>query len=253
MQWTSFLGAGIGIGVVAWALLTTRDASVFANAHGLVIVLGGTLAAVVFHSDARHFVSAFRGLGRAFWPRRYPPPARLIPSLVALADRARAASPAAALASADGAAVGGFMRVAARIGLQHLNDAEGVRSLLMRAAHTARQEANEVVNVYRVAGVMSPMFGLIGTLVGIIEVLRNITSPEAVGASMGVAITSAFYGITLANLVCVPVAGKLRALMLAEFEAMSLVAEGVADIVQGETPLLVEQRLWTLVDSTGRK
>jgi chemotaxis protein MotA len=123
---------------------------------------------------------------------------------------------------------------------------------MMRAVHSAKQEANEVVNVFRVASVMAPMFGLIGTLVGIIEVLRNITSPEAVGVSMATAITSAFYGITMANLVCVPLAGKLRGLMLKEAEAKGLVAEGYADIVKGEMPLVVEQRLWTLVDSSGR-
>jgi chemotaxis protein MotA len=252
MLWTSFLGFGIGAGVVAWSLLTSHSAGVFANLHGVVIVFGGTLAGVVFHSDGRHLAAAFGGIFRAFRSSPYPKASELIPILTNLAARAKTTSPAAELAVVDGSKVDGFMGSAARIALQNLQDPETARTLMMRAVHSAKQEANEVVNVFRVASVMAPMFGLIGTLVGIIEVLRNITSPEAVGVSMATAITSAFYGITMANLVCVPLAGKLRGLMLKEAEAKGLVAEGYADIVKGEMPLVVEQRLWTLVDSSGR-
>jgi chemotaxis protein MotA len=248
MQITSFIGFIAGITVVGFGLSLSHAAKAFISLHGLVIVLGGTLSAVIFHSEGRHLLGALKGIGKAFTGRSGPSPEILIPALAALAEKAKLSSPAVALQSADPALGGGFVGIATRVAQQNLQEPETVRNLLLRHVHAVRHESNEIVNVFRVASIMSPMFGLIGTLIGIIEVLRNITSPEAVGVAMGTAITSAFYGITLANLVCVPFAGKLRSLMLREAESQSIVAEGVADIVKGEMPLVVEQRLWTLVD-----
>lgn len=251
MQLTSLIGFLAGVAVIGFGLALSHAASAFLSVHGVVIVLGGTMAAVIFHSEGKHLVGALKGLGRAFRRSPHPRPDELIPAMALLAEKAKLTSPAAALAGADAALADGYMGTAARIAQQNLQEPETVRSLLIRNVHAVKQETNEVVNVFRVASIMSPMFGLIGTLIGIIEVLRNITSPESVGLAMGTAITSAFYGITFANMVCVPIAGKLRGLSLREAESKMIVAEGVADIVKGEMPLVVEQRLWTLVDRGG--
>ncbi len=251
MQMTSLIGFIAGVTVIGFGLALSHAASAFLSVHGVVIVLGGTLAAVIFHSEGKHLVGALKGVGRAFARSPHSTPAELIPALAALAEKAKLTSPAAALQGADASLADGYMETAVRIAQQNLQDPDTVRMLLVRNVHAVKQETNEVVNVFRVASIMSPMFGLIGTLIGIIEVLRNITSPESVGVAMGTAITSAFYGITFANMVCVPIAGKLRGLSLREAESKMIVAEGVADIVKGEMPLVVEQRLWTLVDRGG--
>jgi chemotaxis protein MotA len=248
MKITSIVGFTAGVAVIGFGLAMSHAAMAFLSVHGFVIVLGGTLAAVTFHSEGRHLLGAVKGLGKAFRGTPHQRPNELIPALSDLAMKAKLSSPAAALQSVDLTLADGYMETAVHIAQQNLKEPEIVRSLLLRNVQAVRQEDNEIINVYRVASIMSPMFGLIGTLIGIIEVLRNITSPEAVGVAMGTAITSAFYGITFANLVCVPMAGKLRGLMLREVESKSLIAEGVADIVKGELPLVVEQRLWTLVD-----
>lgn len=248
MQITSFIGFIAGVSVIGFGLALSHSGMAFLSLHGAVIVLGGTLSAVIFHSEGKHLLGAVKGIGKAFVGTPPQRPTSLIPSLAALAEKSKLSSPAAALQSADLTLAGGYMDTAVRVAQQNLQEPETVRTLLLRNVHAVRQEDNEIVNVFRVASIMSPMFGLIGTLIGIIEVLRNITSPESVGVAMSTAITSAFYGITFANLICVPIAGKLRGLMLREAESKSLVAEGVADIVKGEMPLVVEQRLWTLVD-----
>lgn len=251
MQMTSLIGFIAGVTVIGFGLALSHAASAFLSVHGIVIVLGGTLAAVIFHSEGKHLVGALKGVGRAFARSPHSTPAELIPALATLAEKAKLTSPAAALQGADPNLADGYMETAVRIAQQNLQEPDTVRMLLVRNVHAVKQETNEVVNVFRVASIMSPMFGLIGTLIGIIEVLRNITSPESVGVAMGTAITSAFYGITFANMVCVPIAGKLRGLSLREAESKMIVAEGVADIVKGEMPLVVEQRLWTLVDRGG--
>ena len=102
---------------------------------------------------------------------------------------------------------------------------------------------NEIANVYRTMGILAPMFGLLGTLIGIISVLKQLSDPESVGPAMGVAITSAFYGILLANMVCVPIAGKIRARIWLRVKLKSMILEGILEIMKGSIPLVVERRL----------
>ena len=87
------------------------------------------------------------------------------------------------------------------------------------------------------------MFGLLGTLIGIIGVLSDISNAERVGPAMAVAITSAFYGIFLANMVCVPVAGKIRSRIWMEVRMKAMILDGVLEIMKGSIPIVVERRL----------
>ena len=91
------------------------------------------------------------------------------------------------------------------------NDSNFVKQVMEQEINQAADETNEIANVYRTMSILMPMFGLLGTLIGIIGVLRDLSNPENVGPAMGVAITSAFYGIFMANMICVPIAGKIRA------------------------------------------
>ena len=90
---------------------------------------------------------------------------------------------------------------------------------------------------------LAPMFGLLGTLIGIVSVLRDLANPASVGASMAVAMTTAFYGISLANIFCVPVAGKLRSRNIEELQAKTMVAEGIVMMLRGTVPLVIERKL----------
>ena len=123
------------------------------------------------------------------------------------------------------------------------NDSNFVRQVLEQEINQNVDDMNEVTNVYRTMGIMSPMFGLLGTLIGIVEVLKDLANPESVGPAMAVAITSAFYGILFANVVCVPIAGKMRAKVWMEVRMKSMILEGILEIMKGSVPLVVERRL----------
>jgi chemotaxis protein MotA len=123
------------------------------------------------------------------------------------------------------------------------NDPELVKSILEGEINTSFDRHNEVINVFRTAAILAPMFGLLGTLIGIVSVLKQISNPETVGGAMAVAMTTAFYGISLANMFCVPVAGKLRIRNLEELRAKSMVADGVVMMMRGTIPLVIERKL----------
>jgi chemotaxis protein MotA len=252
MELTSVIGLAAAIGSLVFGLYHAGVQQVFLNLHGVVIVLGGTVSAVIFHCQWTHIKAATVGLGRIFKPSPFRDPQVLIPVLTGLAEKARQRGAVMALREAPTDLAGGFMGQAVNIALRNIQNPDMVKSLLDRSIQTARIRNNEVVNVFRAASVLSPMFGLLGTLIGIIQVLRNITSPESVGSAMGTAITSAFYGIGFANLICVPAAGKLRLYAMDEYVAKTLIAEGIHQVVKEELPLQVEQKLWTLLHHGSR-
>ena len=127
------------------------------------------------------------------------------------------------------------------------NDSNFVRHVLEQEVNQRVDEMNEVANVYRTMGILAPMFGLLGTLIGIMGVLREISNPEFVGPAMAVAITSAFYGIVFANIVCVPIAGKIRTKIWMDVKVKSMILEGIMEITKGSVPIVVERRLQSFI------
>ena len=92
-------------------------------------------------------------------------------------------------------------------------------------------------------GKFAPAFGMLGTLIGLIQMLRSIEDPSSIGPGMAVALITTFYGTLIANLICIPLAGKLE--MISEHEVMvkEIVIEGVRSIQSGDSPRVVERKL----------
>ena len=211
------------------------------NLHGVVVVLGGTVVATLIHTPLKFVVRAVRELGWIFRDNDEVSPEKIIPVLVNLAEQSRLRG-LVALKDADSALGRGFLNRSALAALEY-NDYKFVRQVLEQEINQSVDDMNEVTNVYRTMGVMAPMFGLLGTLIGIIEVLKDLANPESVGPAMAVAITSAFYGIFFANMICVPIAGKMRAKVWMEVRMKTMIMEGVLEIMKGSVPMVVERRL----------
>ena len=197
--------------------------------------------AMLINSPAAYLRKAALEIRSILAPEDGMRPEKMIGPMVELAEQCRQRG-LAALKDADPAAAGGFLARAAAAALEY-NDYKFVKQVLEEEINQALDEKNEVANVYRTMGVMAPMFGLLGTLIGIIGVLKDLASPENVGPAMAMAITSAFYGIVFSNLVCVPVAGKIRARGIMETHTRSMIMEGILEIMKGSLPMVVERRL----------
>ena len=213
------------------------------NMHGVVVVIGGTVVAIFLNTPLKHLTRSVSELGCFFREDGESSPEKIIPVLVNLAEQCRMRG-LTVLKDADPAAAGGFLNRAANAALEY-NDYNFVRQVLEQEINQTVDDMNVVTNVYRTMGVMAPMFGLLGTLIGIIGVLKDLANPESVGPAMAVAITSAFYGIIFANMVCVPIAGKMQAKVWMKVRIKSMILEGVLEIMKGSMPLVVERRLQT--------
>lgn len=228
-----FLGAA-----VALKMLT----SAFINAHGFLIVIAGVLVSLTINTPGKLLIDAFKALfGALIRGPAATDPKLIVPLLITASQNVHARG-MNGLGGMDQKVAGGFLARAAQVAME-FKDPKYVQEVLEAELKLEFEHHNEIVNVYRTASILFPMFGLIGTLMGIVDVLRQISSPEAVGPAMAVAITSAFYGISLANMFATPVAGKLRLKFMAEYLSKSVIVEGIVEILKGTVPVLVERRL----------
>lgn len=228
--------------VMTWGIYISNIGDKLLNFHGIVLVLGGTLAATIVNTSLRHFISGLKAFGSIFAATRTPQPEAIVRLLVQMSETAQRQGGIMAVSSPDPAFAGGFLKRAISVGMIS-GESRETRDILEEEIRRRRLDVQEDANLYRTMGVLSPMFGLIGTLFGIIQTLSNISDPALIGRSMAVAISSAFFGIALSNLVFVPVANKIRLRAMEETLALQLILEGVLDIMSGKSPHLIGMRL----------
>ncbi|MFH1619427.1 MAG: MotA/TolQ/ExbB proton channel family protein [bacterium] len=232
----------VGFGVfIAVGIATNQISSTMLNAHGAYMVLGGTLIAMLINTPLKFLVKSLTEIGILFREDEADNPEKLIPVIVDLAEQCRSRGMAAMRDVAPHTA-GGFINRAATAALEY-NDSQFVKQVMEQEINQVADEENEIANVYRSMSILAPMFGLLGTLIGIIGVLRDLANPETVGPAMSVAITSALYGIFFANMICVPIAGKIRARIWMKVKMKSMILDGVLEIMKGSIPMVVERRL----------
>lgn len=242
MDLMTVLGFIFGAIVVAWGILSSGIGDKLADPHGIIIVMGGTLAATFISASYKRFVSGVRALFDIFKGSATPGVDECVRTIVQLSDTAQKQGGIMALTSVDARFAGGFLKRAINVAMVSAQSVE-TRAILEEEVRRRRLDIQEDSNLYRTMGVLSPMFGLIGTLFGIIQTLSNISDPTMIGRSMAVAISSAFFGIALSNLFCVPVANKIRLRAMEETLALQMILEGVIDIMSGKSPHLIEMHL----------
>lgn len=241
MDLTTILGVAGFAALVFFGVVMNQLSSSLINMHGVFFVIGGTTVAMFLNTPMLFLVKAAGEIKRLFSERELANPQIIIPVIVALAEQCRMRG-LSAMKEVDPGIAGGFLNRAATAALEY-NDAKFVQQVLEQEINQEADFVNEVANVYRSMGVLAPMFGLLGTLIGIIGVLKELSNPENVGPAMGVAITSAFYGILFSNMVCVPIAGKMRSRIWMEVRIKSMILDGVLEIMKGSIPMVVERRL----------
>ena len=126
-------------------------------------------------------------------------------------------------------------------------DEDEVHSLLKKRIAERRKRRNLLPEIFTLAGTYSPAFGMVGTLIGLIQMLQNLQDPSQIGAGMATALVTTFYGAVLANLVFLPLSNRAEAHNQAREKVEQIVMEGILSIAQGENPRGIEQRIGHLV------
>ena len=132
-------------------------------------------------------------------------------------------------------------------------DPEFVRSILETELDCIGNRHKSVISFWENLGAMGPAWGMIGTLIGLINMLGNLSDINSVGPNMAVALVTTFYGSILANWICTPVATKLKDNDAAEIMVKEIAVEGLLSIQAGENPRIIEEKLKSFISPDRRK
>lgn len=123
------------------------------------------------------------------------------------------------------------------------HEASTIETMLFDELGKMEERHKQVIDVWDGIGAYSPAMGLIGTLVGLVQMLQQMDDPAAIGPAMAVALLTTFYGALISNILGIPVANKLRAKSVAELAYKELIAQGMLSILAGENPRFMVERL----------
>lgn len=241
MRTTTYLGLTLGIGIVYYAVLKKGgDVSIFTNVVALLIAVGGTFAATTLSSSRMTGVHGLSAAKRIFLTGSVKNK-DLAAELVTLARQAKANGVASLDAEASSTKepflVKGLRLVADGVEPQRIEELLRLESEILSEKRAAAER------MFRLMGTYSPMFGLVGTLIGLIQMLKGLSDPRAIGQGMSVALMATFYGVLLAGLIFLPLAGKVRTLDLDERLQRDQIIAGLLAIRLGQNPEYVRETL----------
>ena len=241
MDKISVLGLLIGIAaIVGGQILEGGSVGSLSQPTALVIVLGGTMGAVMLQSPYATFVRGMR-MVRWVW---YPPvidPQALIRQITVWSQLSRREG-LLALENSLNQLKDPF----ARKGLQLLVDGaepERLREVLEVEIDAFEQQQRAAARIWEAAGGYSPTIGILGAVLGLIHVMENLSEPSKLGAGIAVAFVATIYGVGLANLVFLPMSNKLKAHIHRLIVQREMIVDGLVGIANGDNPRIIESRL----------
>lgn len=247
MDLATLIGLVFGTIVILLAIISGGDLGIFFNVPGLLVVLGGTTAATLIKFSLGDCLYAIKlGLKQAFVDESANPQ-DLIKRIKDLANKARRDG-LLALEEED------VNNVFFQKGIQLCVDGqppEFVKKVLDNEMDYTIERMELGERIFRAIGDAAPAFGMIGTLVGLVQMLANMQDPSSIGPAMAVALLTTLYGALFANLIAIPIADKLQIRYQYDRKTKSLIVEGVLGIAQGESPHVIDEILGTYLQETG--
>lgn len=240
MDITTIIGILAGSGLLFMAIFQGGGVGIFVNIPSLMITVGGTIAATLMNYPLGEILRVVGVVKNAFL-HKASSPQETIRKLVTFAEKARREGLLALekdLATVDDA----FMKGGLELAIDGL-DPDLVTSMLRMELNFLMERHKRGQGMFKTMGKFAPAFGMLGTLIGLIQMLRSIEDPSTIGPGMAVALITTFYGTLMANLVCLPIAGKLEMISEEEVMVKELVIEGIRSIQSGDSPRVVERKL----------
>lgn len=249
MDIATIIGIFFGFMVIITAIVAGGGWQMFIHIPSMAITIGGMLCATLIHFSLPQFLGIFSVIKKTVIAK-IPSQSELIQKMVNFATINRR----------DGALaleqeIPNLDNIFFIKGLQMLvdgRDAEQIRDFMSIEIQYLQERHLTGKKILEFMGSSAPAFGMIGTLIGLVQMLRNLSSPEAIGGGMAVALLTTFYGALSANLVFIPLAGKLGIYSKAETTVIEMIVEGVCAIAQGDNPTIVREKLQSFI-SQGRR
>lgn len=244
------------LGIIgAFALMITAIAQgggvlLFVNIPALIIVLGGTVGATLVHYPFKDVFITFAVVKKAFLNHREHPAER-IEQLIRFAGKARKDGILSLQSMMNEVKDTFFLK-----GLQMAVDGqepEALQEMLNLEIDYILSRHEKGGDILLAMGTYAPALGMIGTLIGLVQMLQTMDDPSTIGPAMAVALLTTLYGAIAANVLFIPLAGKLKTRSQDEILNKTLIAEGLSLILRGDNPRIIEQKLHAFVPPKDRK
>ncbi|MBF0250482.1 MAG: MotA/TolQ/ExbB proton channel family protein [Alphaproteobacteria bacterium] len=235
MDIATLIGLVVGIGVVVGAILIGSGLDLFLNLPGFLIVVGGTLAATFVKFPLQNVFRAFKIGASSALRNVYEDPRDLIQISLELAEKARKNG----VLALEGANVANpFFQRGIRLCVDG-HPLAVIQSALLRDMELSIHRHEEGARIFKAIGDSAPAFGMIGTLVGLVQMLADMENPASIGPAMAVALLTTLYGAVIANLVALPVADKLETKVEEERLTKELILEAITQIHGRQSPMVM--------------
>ncbi|MDF2522186.1 MAG: MotA/TolQ/ExbB proton channel family protein [Clostridia bacterium] len=240
MDIASFLGLGAGIAVIILTILLSGDLAGYIDIPSIICTFGGTASMTVMAYPFTKLKEAFGSLKHVFFYKQLEAEG-IIRSIIDLANVARKEG-LLALEEAAQQLSDNFLQKGILL-IVDGTDPELVRNILETELSFIEDRHKSNQAVFEFMAAMGPGFGMLGTLIGLINMLANLSDPSTLGPNMAVAIITTLYGSLIANVFCNPVVTKLKLRSSEEILMKEVMLEGMLSIQAGENPRIIEEKL----------
>ncbi|MFQ5579231.1 MAG: motility protein A [Nitrospiria bacterium] len=250
MDLATLLGLVSAIGLLLFGILSGGTLLIFWDAASCAIVVGGTIGVTLINYPLKDVLGVI-GVVKNVFLHSLQSAGELVSTLVDLATKTRK---------------GGVLSIEPEIknikdkffskGLQMLVDGievNSIKSVLEKEMDYVSERHKLGADVFMALATFSPALGMIGTLIGLVQMLQKLDDPSKIGPAMAVALITTFYGALMANIFFMPMAGKLKKRDKEEMLVKELILEGVLSIASGENPRVMEQKLQVFMPPKERK
>jgi len=241
VDWGSVAGLVLAVaGILGGQLLEGGHLASLVQPAAFVIVVLGTLGAVLLQSGLVHFVRGSRMVVWAFMPPplEYEVQIRQACSWSFTARREGLLSLERFLEQADEPFVAKGLRL-----LIDGIDPVRLREILEVEIATYESGRRQALKIWEAAGGYAPTIGIIGAVLGLIHVMENLSDPSKLGSGIAVAFVATIYGVGLANLVFLPIANKLKAVVAQQSQRLDMLLDAFCGIAHGDNPHVIEERM----------
>lgn len=246
----TFLGFAIGIGCILGAIAHGGNITGYLDLQAFMIVIGGVVASTFVMFPLSTVLAAIRIAFKAFRDDSWNIDV-IIDQMILLARQAKA-NGVLSLEDQEKTVKNHFLKKGIQLAVDG-NEEEVIRFIMSTDLTFSRERHSVGKNVFRQMALMAPSFGIIGTLIGLVNMLRTMDDPSRIGPSMAVALLATLYGALTAYLVCLPIANKLDYKSREEALAKQIIIEGIVSIMQGSNPKVIKDKLEAFIPPDMRR
>ncbi|UCG64993.1 MAG: MotA/TolQ/ExbB proton channel family protein [Deltaproteobacteria bacterium] len=250
MDIATVLGVISAFGLMCIAISMGGGIQLFINIPALMIVVGGTLGATMINYPVKDVLGVFKVVKKALFAKKISV-TKLIKRFVTFAKKSRKEG-ILALEGDIKEVNDEFLRKGVQLAIDGLEPQE-IGEILETEIDFVRSRHQLGAEIFTTMGTFSPALGMIGTLIGLVQMLQTMDDASKIGPAMAVALLTTFYGSIMANIVCLPIAGKLRTRSKEEVLTKEMAIQGIASLSNGDNPRILEQKLLAFIPPNQRE